>query len=174
MTLQPKQEVCWEMILYSCPSTMHDLQYTMDESASRCKSIPYAKMEQNHVWSSVEAWTDTSLIFRQDAYSPCTQKTLPSRMQVRVPSNQSVADVAFATRSKAKASLKRNAEPSSLPVKLPSPHLTGKVKKFCAISRNSVSSSEAERDPLQTISPKPKKSQQRQVRNLCKKLFQSY
>ena len=75
---------------------------------------------------------------------------------------------------KSKTSPKMNAEPSSLPVKLPSPHLTGKVKKFCAISRNSVSSSEAERDPLQTISPKPKKSQQRQVRNLSKKLFQSY
>ena len=39
-----------------------------------------------------------------------------------------VADVAFATRSKAKAPPKRLAEPNSPPQKLPRPHLTGKVK----------------------------------------------
>ena len=42
---------------------------------------------------------------------------------------QSVTDMAFATRSKAKAPPKRSAEPSSPPVKLPPPHLTGKVKR---------------------------------------------
>ena len=39
-----------------------------------------------------------------------------------------VADVSVATRSKAKAPPERIAEPNSPPVKLPPPHLTGKVK----------------------------------------------
>ena len=80
---------------------------------------------------------------------------------------QSVADMAFATRSKAKTSRESSAEPSSPPVKLPPPHLTGKVK-------SSVQDEEIQchppnivgRDPLldQTISSKPKETQSRQFR----------
>ena len=126
MTLQPKQKVYWEIIPSSGPSTMQRLQYTMDDTALRCRSIPKVEMEPNHVWSPVEAWTDTLRMCRQGANSPCTQKTSRPRTQVRT--EQSVADVTSATRSRAKAPPERSAEPNSLPVRLLPPHLTGKVK----------------------------------------------
>ena len=72
---------------------------------------------------------------------------------------ESVADMAFASRLEAQSPLERSAEPSSPPVKLLPPHVTGKVKS--SVQDQGVQyplPNTAVRDSLleQTVSPKPK------------------
>ena len=104
--------------------------------------------------------TEISAGCKQSMYS----ETVPQQ-DASSSTEQSVAHMAFASRSRAKAPPKRSAEPSSPPVKLAPPHLTGKVSKVLIKIKKLSILLRTQQGEILGLSRRPHQS--REIHSLC-------